>query len=147
MTAYEYSYTKKLWSKRCSDCKRIYQGEAEEANIVESIHQHFHFNRHMTDGFLSYCVTCQHDRIRRGNGIKGQYNVEEIFTAQQGKCAICQISIKFNQGRGCGAQLDHDHATGKIRGLLCPLCNRGLGKFKDSISNLEAAIAYLKQHL
>lgn len=41
--------------------------------------------------------------------------------------------------------LDHDHKTGAVRGLLCHNCNRALGLFQDSISNLENAIDYLKR--
>lgn len=49
------------------------------------------------------------------------------------------------QGRsGCG--VDHDHLTGVVRGVLCYYCNNGLGKFMDSIPNLESAIKYLNLH-
>jgi len=40
---------------------------------------------------------------------------------------------------------DHNHLTGRWRGVLCTSCNRGLGFFKDSIELFEAALAYLKK--
>jgi hypothetical protein len=40
--------------------------------------------------------------------------------------------------------IDHDHKSGVVRGLLCNNCNRGLGRLKDSVALLNAAVRYLK---
>lgn len=63
----------------------------------------------------------------------------EILEIQGGVCAICR---KVNR-RERRLVLDHDHATGRVRGLLCDDCNLGLGRFKDSPETMVAAIAYL----
>lgn len=51
-------------------------------------------------------------------------------------CDICLISPTH-------LEVDHDHATGLIRGLLCGPCNTGLGMLRDSVINLQRAIEYL----
>lgn len=39
--------------------------------------------------------------------------------------------------------IDHDHRTGKVRGILCQACNLGLGKFRDDPALIKSAIRYL----
>ncbi len=68
-----------------------------------------------------------------------EYN--EMFVKQGGRCKICkrhqtQLSKRL--------AVDHDHITGKVRGLLCTNCNTGLGMFKDNPENLSEAIKYLQ---
>lgn len=65
-----------------------------------------------------------------------QYDV--MLTVQRNNCRICKEPFKKTP------HIDHCHKTKKVRGLLCGDCNRGLGGFKDKVSVLEAAIAYLK---
>lgn len=65
---------------------------------------------------------------------------QAVFDGQDGKCAICKDPLK--EGR-TGVQVDHDHTTGKFRGLLCHMCNRALGHFKESPEILEAVVRYL----
>lgn len=60
---------------------------------------------------------------------------------QGGKCAICDTTTPGGKG---AFHIDHDHSTGKIRGLLCHRCNVGLGQFQDNIDRLERAKEYLK---
>jgi hypothetical protein len=57
---------------------------------------------------------------------------------QSGLCKICGLKKKL-----C---IDHDHATGKVRALLCGTCNTGLGMFKDSLGLLRTAGQYLLDH-
>lgn len=58
-----------------------------------------------------------------------------MLAEQDGRCKICGQLKKLN--------VDHDHATGEVRGLLCHGCNVGIGFFRDSPELLRSAIDYL----
>ncbi len=70
----------------------------------------------------------------------GLEDYEAMYTSQEGRCAICGNS--FPQ-----LHVDHDHDTQEVRGLLCRVCNIGLGHFKDSPSLLARAVRYLEKQL
>lgn len=68
-------------------------------------------------------------------------NYETLFKEQNGLCAICERPPKNRL-----LDVDHDHKTGKLRGLLCMNCNNGLGRFGDNPELLEKAAAYLQKY-
>lgn len=81
-----------------------------------------------------------------GAHLKKKFNIdrveyEEILKKQNGKCAICGTDKPG--GKYLNFPVDHDHATGKIRALLCSPCNTGMGHFKDSPTLLRKAAEYL----
>ena len=63
-----------------------------------------------------------------------------MLAAQDGKCAICGTTSTGNRK---AFHVDHDHKTGKVRGLLCSNCNTGIGNLRDDIGLLNRAIEYL----
>ena len=67
---------------------------------------------------------------------------DRMLSDQGGKCAICG-TVPARKFRGDTFHVDHDHATGAVRGLLCGLCNKLLGCAKDSLEILEASKRYL----
>lgn len=82
----------------------------------------------------------------RENGRVARYKVsidyiKSLFECQSGKCAICGNPIEFETSR-----IDHDHRTGKVRGLLCVSCNTGIGLLQDSPSVLERAAEYIREN-
>lgn len=82
-------------------------------------------------------------RLKKTFGIDiEQYN--SIFKQQNGKCAIC--NREENDPRHKFLSVDHNHKTGKIRALLCNLCNKGIGMLKEDINILQSAINYLNLH-
>ncbi len=86
--------------------------------------------------------------IRRNLTLKRLYGInikqyDKIAAKQKNRCAICnRHQSKLNRSLG----VDHDHTTGKNRGLLCRHCNLGIGSFQDSINTLKKAIKYLNKH-
>jgi len=87
----------------------------------------------------------------RNTELKKQYGIsldqwEAMHSAQGGVCAICgelQVDSGF---RYANLAVDHCHVTGKVRGLLCNACNRGLGFFKDRPDLVENAVSYLLKY-
>jgi hypothetical protein len=77
----------------------------------------------------------------RQSGIKITLDEFNLLKSNQGgKCAIC---FRPDEGYKKSLAVDHDHKTGKVRGLLCGSCNVGIGQFKDSVDLLNSAIGYL----
>ncbi len=66
-----------------------------------------------------------------------------MFVSQGGVCAICSETSKD----GRRLSVDHDHATDKVRGLLCGSCNRAIGLLKDKPSVAMSAASYLLKNL
>lgn len=103
--------------------------------------------------FVGVCRSCNKSRLRKwrkanptkalARGMKHRYGVDlseylAVRESQNNRCAICGIELK-------SPHIDHDHKRHPvvIRGLLCHLCNKGLGCFHDSEEILLAAVKYL----
>ncbi len=83
------------------------------------------------------------------NQLKVEFSfLETLHEVQEGLCAICknpETSLGSTKIKAKRLAVDHDHITGKIRGLLCQRCNCGLGSFKDNPDLLKGAIEYLRR--
>lgn len=77
----------------------------------------------------------QRDRERKFGVTPEEW--QEMYERQQGICPICSTPVDD------GAAVDHDHTTGKVRGLLHSRCNLGIGVLGDSADNLLRAYQYL----
>jgi hypothetical protein len=87
---------------------------------------------------------------RRAQGLRDCYGIsleqyDDLWIEQAGMCAICHTTNPLGAGKEFA--VDHDHATGKVRGLLCQLCNQGIGHFKDSPALLRTGATYLEQQV
>jgi hypothetical protein len=124
--------------KRCAVCGEIKPLEE------------FPRNKNYADGHHCNCKPChnaqvrqsrerlhggsRHYHLKRRYGI-GADEVDDLIASQGGVCAVC--------GRPDPDHVDHDHASGRVRGILCFNCNGGLGQFADDLDRLVGAIRYL----
>jgi Recombination endonuclease VII len=90
---------------------------------------------------MSACKECRKVLSRAGH-LKRHYDlteaeVEAIREAQSGLCAICRIAPAVH--------VDHDHATGRVRGMLCFPCNAAIGHLRDDPQVVRRAAVYLEK--
>lgn len=133
--------------KKCYRCK-------ETKDIKD-----FAKNRVKKDGLQERCKDCRREHFANvGKFTRKPYTKEQkrrylitsyglteseflsILERQKYSCAICGSKDWGKES----PSIDHCHETGRIRGLLCNMCNRGLGLFKDDYSILEKAAEYVR---
>lgn len=74
-----------------------------------------------------------------------EYNIK--LAGQGRKCAACtSVEVGKNQFGLLPLAVDHDHTTGKIRGLLCMKCNRALGMLGDSVETISNLLKYRSKY-
>ena len=91
------------------------------------------------------------ERIRQVKLAKYSLTLESwdaLYQKQGGVCAICgnpEIDIDSRTKAARRLSVDHNHVTGKVRGLLCNNCNKGIGNLQEDIEILLRAITYIKE--
>jgi hypothetical protein len=101
--------------------------------------------------YTSWRYTNNRDRliaVARAANLKSQFGITQddydmMYDAQDGLCAICHRACVS----GRKLAVDHDHATGRVRGLLCGNCNQALGKANDNPALLREMATYLERSL
>ena len=125
--------------KKCRSCEHIARVEYGKKHADRQ-----NRNRRMAPNkFANY----RKHNLKKAYGLTvEQYDV--LLESQGGKCAICRADNNgiAVSGRQIHFAVDHDHNTGRVRGLLCTKCNHGLGEFRDNVERLHAAIQYLERH-
>lgn len=158
-------------SRECTKCRTVKTLTEKNYRVVKEIRNgslYIYTKRH--------CRRCEFDKrvewgrknkerqnaLRRQNATKSKYRennlkkfygiteaiYQEMLSSQGGVCAICGTKPDewHRSGRFINLAVDHDHSDGKVRGLLCGHCNRGLGSFKDDTARLLSAADYLRKH-
>lgn len=129
--------------KTCSRCR------------VEKDYFEFGSNKSRHDGLTHNCRSCLKEIRASRTEAQSRYYAEwsrrklygltqdqydDMIDAQDNRCAICR-----KETAGKALHVDHDHETGRVRGLLCGPCNMGLGHFGDDVDRMADAIRYLKE--
>ncbi len=81
--------------------------------------------------------------LKKNYGIT-QADFLRMLAEQNGGCDIC--ARPDGDGYKEKLHVDHNHTTGKVRGLLCYFCNAGLGNFMENEARLAKAVEYLRKH-
>ena len=112
---------------RCAECRVIVSRECEQERNRQKTAQKGYWTA---------------DTLRRKYGwTPEQFDAQ--MTAQGGCCAICRGNDPGGHGRW---HVDHDHESGKVRGILCSNCNLGVGNVKDNVELLRRMVEYLQDH-
>ena len=97
---------------------------------------------------VTYCAKNREKVLatKRASHFLGKYGLtvaqkQSLLDRQGGRCPICTTTAPGKRGW----VVDHNHATGKVRGLLCHPCNTGIGMLGDSAARLDAGAAYLRK--
>lgn len=126
----------KAWRAANPDKCKTYQVENKEA--IRQTNKRW---RHAHPGIDSFYV--RKSRLKKKYGLTVA-SLNQLLASQNHACLICKDPVGF--GRPGSAAVDHDHQTGKVRGILCGRCNTGLGQFKEDPIRMTAAITYLATH-
>ena len=139
--------------KTCIECKQDFDLDG------------FYRNRSRPDGRSQRCKSCDrawqsrayykkqkadpgaHAQQRYYENIKHRYGMtseqyEAMLKRQNGQCAVCPATQA--DSKKTRLHVDHDHQTGKVRGLLCTHCNQAIGCAKDSPDRLRELADYLE---
>lgn len=129
---YDTAKGKAYWCKQCNldAAKEIYKKRCEE-NPEFATRRYERYQKNTPK------ETLKSNRIRYIYGLT-ELQCERIIERQGGVCPVCKFPV--TEGKRV---VDHNHSTGKVRGILHHKCNMGIGFFGDSVERLRAAMEYL----
>ena len=127
----------RLGEIRCRDCETAYARVRRSREHVSVMNKASRLKRY------------KKEQARRAN-LKHKYNItleeyEVMLARQNGVCALCGTTRTDKRGRSLF--VDHDHETGRLRGILCQQCNSAVGTLGDTVESLSRVVSYLKGEL
>jgi hypothetical protein len=130
----EFYFARKALGERHARCKRCWKDKSRGSEKPQT------YRRSVRDRTVE-------GSLRRKYGLTvDRYTT--MFFDQGGACAICGEKETYGNKTGQRRILsvDHDHTTGKVRGLLCNKCNQALGLLRDRPDLALRAAEYLAEH-
>jgi hypothetical protein len=149
---------------RCHLCLGEYTGDRNLRKHLHRVHQadlpmqceycpRRFLNRRSLDTHNGFChhefVTNARNKpeVQRAWNLMTNYGMtiadfDRLLEEQGGHCACCPATVSDASGRVL--HVDHDHASGRVRGLLCSACNRALGNVRDDPARLRLLASYLE---
>jgi hypothetical protein len=134
----------KRWREENKDHIRAYQKQWRERNAdhVSGYQREYHADyKEREDVQFKTWMRNLHKNYKITPAI-----FNKMWEDQDGKCAICEQPMQPRGRMKLAATVDHNHETGKVRGLLCRGCNHGIGNLKDDPKVLQSAAEYLMKH-
>jgi hypothetical protein len=142
----------------CKDCRRTY-GTPARARARENVElkqrdndTHKRYYARNRDRLIKNMPT-RNPAYNKNSFLKSTYGItlaefDALVEQQKGVCAICEKpeTRKSRYGGTCRLHVDHDHNTGRVRGLLCHNCNSAIGHAKEDVNVLARSIIYLDKH-
>ncbi len=126
----------------CAVCDKVF--ERQRRKVEKSKSQLFFCSwecKNSTQRINGLIVPKHYGTSKTSTPVISDAEYARLLQAQNGLCAICNREERVANK---ALATDHDHATGKIRGLLCMRCNAGIGLLGDTISAVQNALDYLK---
>lgn len=124
----------------CKDCNNFYVNERQKFRRKTDPEYRKKINERSKKYYSKRKESNYKTSLKRNyNMTPEQYDL--LFKQQNGCCKICGVNQKLLKKR---LFVDHCHKTGKVRGLLCQMCNHALGLLKDNKQNIENMLKYLE---
>lgn len=125
--------------KTCTDCMKKNRAEKYRANREAILTRVSKYRKGNPDKI-------KHTKLKQTYGISLE-KYQEMLREQNGVCAICERPEKaIWRGMKTSLAVDHNHATGECRGLLCQKCNRALGLLEENRHSVERLLAYIAKY-
>lgn len=147
----------------CKICNKLFKPISKNHKICSDLcrdehnkqYAHNHYEKHKkekADYYKKRWKSKEYKQSARKSRLKRKYGItlhkyDTMLKEQKGVCAICgkKETKKDRYGNIKRLQVDHDHKTGQVRGLLCFSCNSFIGQAYDNTDILKAAIKYLER--